>query len=714
MLRQVNRVLHAGRDPRHLLPILWGLFGLFIAGILVVGWHFDRSTERMVREQLDRQLRVGVTLAVAAFPQELRARVDDPGTLPLAEDRAYMRRANDLCRGSGLAYLYAMYFDKAGEVRQLWSSDFDNELGDGPDTWFGHEYNDAADAAREAIRSGNGLHYATYGDRYGQFRGAYLGLTDAGGRTWAIGADLALADVDATLRSNHNQVLLAGFGCALAGLILAGGLHAVLRQLGRARRDLGLLAEVAHATGHAVLLADPARTVVWANAACAHHLGVDSGSAVGRPLGWLLAAADPATLRTVLTEGGSCELSGPGKPGASWLLADLRTVSHPGGPPWLVCLLRDLSEHQAKAAAAAKTAFLANMSHEIRTPLNGMLGMTNLLLDGRLDARQRELIEVVHRSGEALLHLLGDILDLSKMEAQAMRIEAHPCEITTVVADVVALFRPGADAKGLAITLVCEPSGTLWLQADQLRLRQVMGNLIGNAVKFSERGTIAVRVQVEAAAPGFRHLRIAVQDSGIGIPADRQGELFKPFVQVDSSLTRRAGGTGLGLAISRQLVELMGGTITLVSEAGVGSTFTVEVDLAEVQHPSDLQPTVKRAQRRGRVLVAEGRRTHRTVTSLLLRGQGIDEVEVAEDAADAVSQAVSSPCALVLLDLDIPGGAAQVLAALRAASQVSRPTPVIAVIAAGTDPPAGFDGSLVRPVTGESLRPLLDRWCPTA
>jgi signal transduction histidine kinase/CheY-like chemotaxis protein len=720
----VNRILHAGRDPRHFLPVLWGLFAVYLAGVLLVGWYFDRATRAMVFEQIDGQLRVGVHLATAAFPHDLRARAEALGTLSLADDRAYMAKANELCRGSGLAYLYAMYLDKDQAVRQLWSSDFDNELGDGPETWFGRIYATAAEAARESIREGGGLHYATYRDEYGEFRGAYLGLTDAGGRTWAIGADLALSEVNATLERNQRQVLWAGFGCALAGLFLAGGLHLVLRQLSWARRDIGLLAEVAQATGHAVLLADSSRTVVWANAACTHHLGIDSGSALGRPLSSLLAAADPETLRHTLAEGGSYELAGPGKPGAAWLLADLRHVPHPGGPPWLVCLLRDLSEHKAievelrqarehaEAAAAAKGAFLANMSHEIRTPLNGMLGMTSMLLDGTRDARQRELIEVVQRSSEALLQLLGDILDLSKMEAQAMRIESHPCDVTAVVKDVVDLFRPGAEAKGLSLVLACDPPGVHGLQVDPLRLRQVIGNLVGNAMKFTERGGITVALSVAPAVGGHCHLRIAVQDSGIGIPLHRQDELFRPFVQVDTSTTRRAGGTGLGLAISRHLVGLMGGTITLRSEAGAGSTFTVDLNLAVVQHPSDLHPKLPRAQRRARVVVAEGRRTNRTVTSLLLRGQGVEEVEQAEDAAEAVRQTVMSPCALVLLDLELPGGAAQVRAALRAASSSSRPTPIIAVLPSGADLPEGYDGCLSRPVTVEALRPLLDRYCP--
>ncbi len=705
------------------MPALWGLFAVYLTGVLFAGWHFERSNERLVREQIDAQLRIGVTMAVAAFPHELRARVEDPGAIPLAEDRAYMARANDLCRTSGLAYLYGMYLD-GDDVKQLWTNDFDDELGDGPDTWFGRIYSGAADAARQAISEGQGLHYATYTDEYGDFRGAYLGLTDPGGRTWAIGADLTLLQVYATLARSRRQVILASIASALAGLVLATGLHVVVGRLGRARRDLGLLAEVAHATGHAVLLAGPDRSVVWANAACAHHLGVDSGKAVGKPLGWLLAAADPEALRKMLAEGGSCELAGPGKPGASWLLADVRPVPHANGPPWLVCLLRDLSEHQrieaelrharerAEAAAAAKTAFLANMSHEIRTPLNGMLGMTSLLLEDETNTRRRELIEVMHRSGEALLQLLGDILDLTKMEAQAMRIEPHPCDIVAVVADVAALFRPSAEAKGLTLDLACEPPGQHWLLADPLRLRQVIGNLLGNAVKFCDNGGITVRILVQPAKDDRAHLSIAVQDTGIGIPLGRQDELFHPFVQIDSTMTRRAGGTGLGLAISRRLVELMGGAITLTSEPGVGSTFTVSLELARVLHPSDLLPAVHRARRHGRVLVAEGRRTNRTVTSLMLRGQGVEDVDQAEDAVEAVNQAVTSPCALLLVDVELPGGADKVRSTLRAAASASRPVPIIALLPSGAPLPEGYDGSLARPVTAEALRPLLDRWCP--
>ncbi|MBN8524129.1 MAG: PAS domain-containing protein, partial [Planctomycetes bacterium] len=595
----MRHALFDGRVPTWLLPGVWILFSCYLAAVLLTGFLFDRSSQRMVRHQIDDELRVAATMVQASFPTDLRARVDTGPPLDAAEDRRLTRLANRLCADSGITYLYALYADDAGVVRHLWTCDPDGEIADdSSETWFGRPYEDCADAARQAIASGCGLHYETYTDHWGDFRGAYLGQRDAQGRNYAIGADIALAEIDKALLAARRNVAVAAAASALAGLGLCVGLHLLLRRLQRAQRDLSLLAAVAQGTGHAVLLAGPDGAVRYANAACGRHLAIEADALIGRRLSDIFGHADVARAMAaaVRGSGGACEIPGPGAPAATWLLADLRPVANPGGPPWVVCLLRDLSQNravqeeleharnQAERVAAAKTAFLANMSHEIRTPLNGILGMTGLLLERRLEPADRELVQVAHNSGEVLLRLLGDILDLTKIEAQAMPIIAKPCDLHAVVEEVVRLFRTNAESKGLGLSFSSSVP-QLWVVADGMRLRQVLANLVSNAIKFTETGTVTVELGTMAQGE-MQRVRLAVVDTGIGIPPDRQVELFQPFVQVDDSMTRRAGGTGLGLAISRKLVELMGGSLALASEPGAGSRFTVEVVLPPARAPS--------------------------------------------------------------------------------------------------------------------------------
>jgi len=727
----VVKYLFDERIPRWLLPAVWCAFAAFATCVAIAGWIFESRTERVVRASVDEQLRIAVTMAAELFPRDLRGRATSAEAISKDEDQRNTALATRLCRDARIAYLYGLFKAEDGHVRTLWSSDDNGEVGTSNGEWYWESYDDCATAAVESMMAGEGLRFATYGDRWGHFRGAYLGQRDSAGRPYVVGADIAMSQLDATLTSNRRNVALAVSGAGLAGLLLAIGLHLLIRRLDVARRDLDLLAEVARATGHAVLLADAEGVVRWANEACRHHLARDAAALLGQPLRELLAAAPAETLANAMLQGGSCDLAGPGAPAADWLQADLRQVTHPRGSSWTVCLLHDLSQRrateqelrrargEAERTAAAKSAFLANISHEIRTPLNGMLGMTDLLLDGKdLTPRQRELLGVSRRSGEELLELLTNILDLTKMEAQAMTIDPRPCDLVGLVQDAASLFRAGAESRNLTIDVHTGGLARLWVRADPVRMRQMLANLIGNAVKFTEHGGItatltAVPDGTALTAMAGMAVTIAITDTGVGIPQDRQDELFQPFAQVDASLARRAGGSGMGLAISRRLVGLMGGTLELQSGAGIGSTFTIRLRLDTANGSFEERPGLKAGARRGRVLIADGNRNSRTVASLMLRKLGVLEIEQADDAAGAVAASTGSPCDLILLDVALPGGAEALRHALQLSASSSRPVPMIAVVDPGVSPPSGYAGCVVRPLTAETLRPLLDRWCPT-
>jgi signal transduction histidine kinase len=530
--------------------------------------------------------------------------------------------------------------------------------------------------------------------------------------------------------------------CALTALIVFAGAGMVAVERFSKRAALDALHSALDRTPNAIAFFDRDERLIFWNDAFAGVLAAYGFTArAGIAFGQVVERAQECGLPAQVAEMAlSAERRGGdydqfASPGGHWY----DTRISPTGDGGFVLVMNDITQHRelaqreaearrkaeaaaalesrarrlAEAASTAKTEFLANMSHEIRTPLNAVLGMAQVMERDVLSDTQRQRLEVIGSSGRALLGILNDVLDLTKIEAGKLEIEATTFDLAADLELTAAAYAPIARQKDIAFELSIDPAVRGWWRGDSARLRQVLTNLISNALKFTSAGRIEVAVQRSGDGVGF-----AVADTGIGIPEDKLATIFDKFTQADASTTRRYGGTGLGLAICHELIQLMGGELTVASVEGQGSRFAFALPLrqAEAAPLDERRQAEPELDRRIRILAAEDNPTNQLVLSALLEPVGV-ELTIVGDGRQAVETFAAGGFDLVLMDAQMP-----VMNGIEAAAEIRSweavmgraRTPILALTAnvmrhqIDQYLQAGMDGFVAKPIEAAKLLEAID------